>query len=90
MVVLNNFPPPLMCVENSKIGCDEEQLPMLAKRLVVQLRSGSQKLDGIKGILAATGVDATFNAALPFANVFGVVAQNARARLHHVIIYSIR
>jgi hypothetical protein len=88
LVIINTPTPPAVCVDGARMGCDEESIPLLPARIVVQQRSGSMKRDGIKSILAATGIDSTFDATEMFENTFGIVAQNARARLLHVIVYS--
>lgn len=88
LVVLNQYPPPSVCDPMAIRGCDDEPIPALPNRIVVQLRSDNQAMRGLKAFLAGTGVDAQYHATLPFANLFGVVVMNARARLHHVIIYT--
>ena len=86
--ITNVAEPPDACVDGARLGCDESEIPTLPPRVVVQVRSGSRKQDGIKVMLAGTGVDSTYDATEMFVNTFGVVAQNTRARLLHVIIYS--
>lgn len=86
---VTNVPePPDACIATSRMGCDDSEINSLPPRIVVQMRSGNRKQDGIKGTLAGTGVDASYDATAMFANTFGVVVQNARARLLHVIVYS--
>lgn len=86
LVINNTFPASPLCTDIRT--CDVEIIPALPDRAVVQVRSGdgNPKLDGIKVILAGTGVDATFNSTGMTDNRAGVVAA-AHARLLHVIVY---
>ncbi|MBA3392960.1 MAG: thrombospondin type 3 repeat-containing protein [Deltaproteobacteria bacterium] len=88
LTTYNKYPPPTLCLETNRSGCDEEILPTLPDRIVIQMRSGTgaPKTNDIKGILAGTGVDAKFDSTGQIANKFGMIS-SANARLLHVIVY---
>lgn len=88
LTTYNKYPPPTLCLETNRTGCDEEALPTLPERIVIQMRSGSgaPKMNDIKGILAGTGVDAKYDSTGQIANNLGIIS-SANARLLHVIVY---
>jgi len=81
IVVAHQSPLPAVC--DGIEGCDEEFIPSLPARVVVQLRSGAD----LKAILAGTGVDSSITTTGVLMNRVGVLA-SARARLLHVIVYA--
>jgi hypothetical protein len=69
--------------------CSVTAIPQLPPRVVLQLRAGAanEKKDGLKGILAATGVDNHSDSSGSVTNRFGVFVKDAHVRLLHIVLY---
>ena len=78
------FPDP--CVAPA---CGIKPIAQLPGRVVVQLRAEAKKMDGLKGILAGTGVDIHSDATGAKTNVFGVFVKGAHVRLLHIALYKL-
>jgi hypothetical protein len=71
--------------------CDREVIPQLPARVVVQVKSRTNRprMGDVKAILAGTGVDTKHDGAgVTASNQYGVVVRSANARLHHIVVYT--